>query len=299
MRFDAGAQHVAAVTATNFGMRGPGALWVWEVGGSWRLRTRIDNSDGLYDVCWGPGSTLACASADGSLVVCGQSKSKLRAHSAEVSSVDWGPMGIISASYSGEVCASVPESAVVAMRWRRHRGQAYDARWAPRDPGVALSGGADASIMLWDVRAGHQPISVLSGAHDADILSVDWCPDSPLCFASASADQTVRVWDVRRLTKAEGQSDPTHVLRGHRRAVRRVRWAPWGRRLYSVGYDMALRSWDVDALCPVVGSCDAHSEFATGVDVCKSFVATCAWDQTVRLTPLGKTEHSIVGALGN
>ena len=190
------------------------------------------------------------------------------------------------------IVVSAPEGSAPSARWDAHAGQAYDARWAPRDAGVALSCGADASLALWDVRAGARPLCRLAAAHEGDALAVDWCRTQPVRFASVSADQTVRLWDARRLADAGGRPAPVAVLRGHRRAVRRVRWAPGGRLLYTVGYDMALRVWDADARCPACPADESFSEFATGVDVHESLVAACAWDQTVRLlSPLRDTSR--------
>ncbi|KAF8422886.1 WD40-repeat-containing domain protein [Tirmania nivea] len=90
-------------------------------------------------------------------------------------------------------------------------------------PKFLLTGSQDRTVKKWDIpQAGavkKAPRAVYTRkAHDKDINSIDVSPDDTL-FASASQDKTVKIWSL-----AEGEA--LGVLRGHRRGVWSVRFAP-------------------------------------------------------------------------
>ncbi|KAF8443603.1 WD40-repeat-containing domain protein [Terfezia claveryi] len=90
-------------------------------------------------------------------------------------------------------------------------------------PKFLLTGSQDRTVKKWDIpQAGavkKAPRAVYTRkAHDKDINSIDVSPDDTL-FASASQDKTVKIWSL-----VEGEV--LGVLRGHRRGVWSVRFAP-------------------------------------------------------------------------
>jgi U3 small nucleolar RNA-associated protein 13 len=88
-------------------------------------------------------------------------------------------------------------------------------------PKFMLTGGADRTIKKWDVSVaqGKKPRAIWTKrAHEKDINFIDVSPDDTL-FASASQDRTVKIWSLE-----EGET--VGVLRGHRRAVWSVKFAP-------------------------------------------------------------------------
>ena len=94
---------------------------------------------------------------------------------------------------------------------------------SPGVPKFLLTGSQDRTVKKWDIpQAGavkKAPRAVYTRkAHDKDINSIDVSPDDTL-FASASQDKTVKIWSL-----AEGEV--LGVLRGHRRGVWSVRFAP-------------------------------------------------------------------------
>lgn len=169
-----------------------------------------------------------------------------------------------------------------------------------------ISVGADRSTRLWDERVGaHRgPFRVIENGHSNEVLTVDWNKWDPMQFATGSVDSTICIWDWRMLgsphfnvatpLKSLGAPSrlysPTHTLRGHQRAVRRLRWSPFSStQLVSVGYDMAMRVWDVRSLNPLVGVWEGHSEFILGLDISlfqpesAMLIATAGWDQSIHL----------------
>lgn len=93
-------------------------------------------------------------------------------------------------------------------------------------PAFLVTGSQDKTIKRWDIAKPHvssaNPGSARAAytrkAHEKDINAISINPQSTL-FASASQDRTVKIWSVE-----EGETQG--VLRGHRRGVWSVRFAP-------------------------------------------------------------------------
>lgn len=100
------------------------------------------------------------------------------------------------------------------------------ARQNPLDhpPSFLMTGSQDKTIKRWDVptvQASNRKAARATytrKAHDKDINALDTSHDSAL-FASASQDRTVKIWSVE-------EGEVQGVLRGHRRGVWAVRFAP-------------------------------------------------------------------------
>ncbi|KAI9839622.1 MAG: hypothetical protein M1819_002248 [Sarea resinae] len=96
-------------------------------------------------------------------------------------------------------------------------------------PAFLLTGSQDKTIKRWDISsaatAGNIPKKAPRAiytrkAHDKDINAIDIHHNSSF-FASASQDRTVKIWSVE-------EGEVQGVLRGHRRGVWSVRFAPKG-----------------------------------------------------------------------
>lgn len=263
---------------------------------------RYDTVEGLYDLSWSESNpnVLVTAAADGGILlfdtkIPDRPISGWREHQREASCVEWNIVSrddtFLSSSYDGTVkiwrASRMAKGSIVTLNG--HSGYVYQATWSPRETSVLLSVGADRSIGLWDIRSASSPVQKIPNAHENEILSVDWNKWDALQFATGSVDATIRIWDWRMIGASSGSRDhPSHTLRGHQRAIRRVKWSPFSAtNLVSVGYDMALRVWDLRSLNPMAGAWEGHTEFVTGVDVClhdrSMLLATVAWDRTVAL----------------
>ncbi len=160
-------------------------------------------------------------------------------------------------------------------------GGALSVSFSP-DGLTLASGGADYTILLWDITKGI-PKKTLTG-HSEAVFSVAFSSDQRI-LASASGDRTVRLWDV-------GTGAHLKTLVGHNGFVRSVAFSPDGRTLVSGSDDKTVRLWDAGTsahLKTLIGH--------TGVVYSVSFspdgrtVASGSWDKTVRLWNISTGTH--------
>jgi U3 small nucleolar RNA-associated protein 13 len=96
----------------------------------------------------------------------------------------------------------------------------------PPPPAFLITGSQDQTVKRWDIpSAPHADAKGLRAAytrkaHDKDINALDISPDA-LLFASASQDRSVKIWSFK-------EGEVQGILRGHRRGVWTVRFAPAG-----------------------------------------------------------------------
>ena len=62
------------------------------------------------------------------------------------------------------------------------------------DGQTALTGSADGTARLWDVKTGQPPDAALK--HDGSVFAVAFSPDGQTAL-TGSADKTARLWDVK------------------------------------------------------------------------------------------------------
>ena len=108
---------------------------------------------------------------------------------------------------------------------------------APVGLPLGLSGGDDASVILWDLRDGRE-VRRFPG-HTLSVSSVAFSPDGNQVL-SGSCDATVRLFD--RLTGKD-----IYCLRGHKGIVMSDAFGPRGRRALSGGWDGTVRVWELDS----------------------------------------------------
>lgn len=92
-------------------------------------------------------------------------------------------------------------------------------------PAFMITGSQDKTIKKWEVSPTSKKgvrAAYTRKAHDKDINAIDVSPSGQdVMFASASQDRTVKIWDLE-------SGEPIGVLRGHKRGVWSVAFAPAG-----------------------------------------------------------------------
>jgi len=145
------------------------------------------------------------------------------------------------------------------------------------DGKVLASGGADNTIVLWDVASGRE-IRVLRG-HTGDIHSVAFSPDGKV-LASASSDKTIKLWNAT-------SGGEIGTLNGHTNEVYSVAFSPDGKVLASGSLDHTIKLWDATS-GGQLGSLTGH----TANVLCVAFspdgrmLASGSADKTVKLWDL-------------
>ena len=142
-----------------------------------------------------------------------------------------------------------------------------------RADGTLVSGGYDASLLLWS--ASGKPERRLSG-HRALVNGVRFSPDGAR-VASASSDHTARVFDVE-------SGACIALLEGHRDDVNAVTWSPDGGRVATASFDGTARVHDA-ATGALLAVCSGHESDVNGVAWSPDgrLLATASDDRCVRL----------------
>ncbi|MGV8122926.1 MAG: protein kinase [Candidatus Xenobiia bacterium LiM19] len=144
---------------------------------------------------------------------------------------------------------------------------------------VALSGGSDTSVRVWDLQSG-QCRAVLKG-HGREVTSLDISPDGNWGL-SGNRDQSIRLWNLKN-------GDTVRQMTGHTHDVNSVVFSRDLKRVFSGSFDNTVKFWDSQA-----SKCLFTGEGHEGVVYCVALTPDAAYgfsvasDRTLRVWDLAK-----------
>lgn len=175
-----------------------GIIRVWDVSDGQELFT-IEHS-GWVTVDWSPDGTKlvsGAGSTEGDNTVriwdamTGEEIAAFTGHENDIEDVDWSPNSLQIATVSSDQTARILDS-TTAEELQVFQGALSSIDWS-LDGTMVVTGGADNSVIVWEVLSGRSIIS-LQG-HTSPYTDVIWSPTNSL-IVSASWDGTIRLWGV-------------------------------------------------------------------------------------------------------
>ena len=142
------------------------------------------------------------------------------------------------------------------------------------DGRIALSGGLDHTLKLWDISTG-KCIRTFEG-HSGEVLSVAFSPDRTLAL-SGSNDKTLKLWEI-----STGKCIRT--FKGHSESVQSVVFSPDGTLALSGSSDKTLKLWNITAIECIrtfIGHSDSVGTVAFSPD--GRIALSGGWDDTMKL----------------
>jgi CubicO group peptidase (beta-lactamase class C family)/formylglycine-generating enzyme required for sulfatase activity len=158
-----------------------------------------------------------------------------------------------------------------------------------RDGKIAVSGGMDASVRVWDVATGRQ-LRLCTGVTE-HVWAVAISPDDRFVLGGGGGfvrdntfhsgnDFSLHLWDL-----ATGKE--IRQLKGHTARIMGVAFTPDGRRAVSCSHDHSLRVWDVEAASEIT-RLETHESGVMCLALSRDgrFAISGGEDRTVRLWDL-------------
>lgn len=146
---------------------------------------------------------------------------------------------------------------------------------AVHENGTFASGSVDASVKLWDMRAGDSNVKTFRG-HDSDVNSVSFFPDGH-ALGTGSDDSSCRIFDIRACGQvAKFITDPAC-------GVTSVAFSNSGRLLFGGYDDQNCIVWDAALNSKVTTLQHDNRVSCLGVSCNGKALATGSWDQQIKI----------------
>ncbi|EDV24475.1 Peroxisomal targeting signal 2 receptor [Trichoplax sp. H2] len=287
------ADRIACVTGENFGIAGPGTLYIIDAQPQGLLlNKRLEWKSSLFDCCWSEinDNIIVTCSGDGSIQIWNISADNapvavMKDHLQEVYCVDWtkrrnAPQHVISASWDKDIKLWDPQKGICLATYSGHENVAYCATWSPHYLAMFASAAGDGTIRFWDCRTPSRCLKIINDGR-GEILHCDWNKYNKDVIISCSTDNILRCWDLRNA------KIPTITLPGHQYAVKKVKFSPHKENIVaSCSYDLTVRLWNIALPNPMLEVIEHHSEFVTGLNFNlhrPGQIVDCAWDEHVKV----------------
>ncbi|NDJ63035.1 MAG: PQQ-binding-like beta-propeller repeat protein, partial [Chloroflexi bacterium] len=206
------------------------------------------HTDWIGDLAFSPdGARVLAASFDKTMtlwdVASGRRLLRMDEHTDSVYGVAFNPVNNGMTAVSGarderlllwDLDPDSPTYGQIVRQYGGHNSAVWSVDFSP-DGTQIMSGGRDASVILWDAETGAM-IHRMTG-HTNAVVSVVFAPDGQGAL-SASWDETLMLWDLQT-------GLPQRRFVGHRARVWKVAFSPAGATALSASDDATLIRWDV------------------------------------------------------
>uniref|UniRef100_A0AAY5EXT0 Peroxin-7 n=1 Tax=Electrophorus electricus TaxID=8005 RepID=A0AAY5EXT0_ELEEL len=170
----------------------------------------------------------------------------------------------------------------------------FDVTWSESNEHVAVTGGGDGSLQIWDTANPRGPLRVLKG-HTQEVYAVDWSQTrGENLLVSGSWDHTARVVPNVYVLLGDGMLRVWDVKAGscqlaipaHKAEILSCDWCKYDQSIVVTGaIDCSLCVWDVRSAGQPVAQLLGHSYAVRRVKFSpfyKTVLASCSYDFTVR-----------------
>jgi WD40 repeat protein len=222
------------------------SIRVWDVNTGRVLMTLKGHTDAVCSVACSPdGHTIASASADSTVRLwdadTGDSTRTLWGHIQQVNAVAFLPSGDVVSGGKDQTVRIWPvtqQGGALRKFPASLSGKAVEAIALSRDGRMALAGGMDTTLKLFDVATGRQLRSF--PGHNSRIRSVALSPDGSLALSGDETSQ-VNVWDL-------SNGKLLRTFDGHAGTISQVEFSPDGHTALAASYDGTLWIWNTQDL---------------------------------------------------
>jgi len=130
-------------------------------------------------------------------------------------------------------------------RWQAHDNSVFSLQYVEENS-LLLSGGRDAHLNIWDLKANHSLVQSLP-AHNYTINAFALSPSGDY-FATASRDKTLKIWDTHSFQLLKVVDFARNLAHTH--SVNRICWLKSDNSLISCSDDRRIIRWQVTILPP-------------------------------------------------
>eukprot|EP00756_Hemistasia_phaeocysticola_P003625 Hpha_TRINITY_DN12342_c0_g1::TRINITY_DN12342_c0_g1_i1::g.156037::m.156037 len=258
-----------------------GIMCMWNVETGARMQTWGEHHGFVLSCVHSPTDPLVVSTGDDRQIKLwstegGRSLATLTGHTHKVYASDFSPDGrsLITASMDHLVKVWDVDTRTHVRDLKAHTKSVFACHCLRSD--LAISGGDDLHVHVWDWRTPGGPIHSLTG-HTKTVWSVQLANDG-YSAVSTGMDTEIRDWDLRT-------GHCTQVIQGHRAPVHVATLTHGGEGIISAGRDNFIRLCRRDDPEQCVEKLTGHEAaiYSAAVSPKGDLLATCSLDETVRV----------------
>jgi WD repeat-containing protein 1 (actin-interacting protein 1) len=175
-----------------------------------------------------------------------------------------------------------------------HKGSIFGVSWKGDGKKLVTCSG-DQTVKIWDAEAGKCVQSWRMG-EEGSVSVQD--QQVGVTWPAGRSDGLVISVDLEGNLNyfAEGNDNPTRVVKGHQKAITAVACLPESKTLFTGSYEGRARSWDINIGTAETIDGEMHSNYVSGIAASSSdkLVYSVGWDDTLRT--ISAAQNSFTGS---